>query len=93
MAKQAAELAVEKMEGIEVILNDDDLTDCRGTLAVGLDPNGLQLRASVPSRRQRLAQEFSTVTIASTPPRICQKGTRNLARRAFCSTFAYPDKP
>ena len=27
MAKQAAELAVEKMEGIEVILNDDDLTD------------------------------------------------------------------
>ncbi len=27
MAKQAAELALEKMEGIEVILNDDDLTD------------------------------------------------------------------
>ena len=27
VAKQAAELAVEKMEGIEVILNDDDLTD------------------------------------------------------------------
>jgi hypothetical protein len=27
VAKQAAELALEKMEGIEVILNDDDLTD------------------------------------------------------------------
>lgn len=32
VAKQAAELAVEKMEGIEVVLNDDDLTDIQAVL-------------------------------------------------------------
>lgn len=32
VAKQAAELVVEKMEGIEVILNDDDLTDIQALL-------------------------------------------------------------
>jgi hypothetical protein len=36
VAKQAAELVVEKMEGIEVILNDDDLTDIQVITQIGI---------------------------------------------------------
>ena len=56
VARQAAELATEKMEGIEVILNDNDLTD----IQVGTSDGTRQCCGSGSGRIRNYLQDPGT---------------------------------